>query len=181
MEYIHYGSAEQLYGGMRWPTFNLLQLTTQISLALDYIHINFGMSHRDVQPGNILVRRITPLQVVLADFGSASLKGDPYQWGHLYYRAPETYGSKDAHCMADIWSLGATILNLAIEPRFVFHVQGDHQKYSQNVLRRFSEAKGDIAPSLRSLLEGMLVREPNLRRDAYSCHLLTKMLGEYPF
>lgn len=89
------------------------QLVKQILAGLKYIHSK-NIIHRDIKGGNLLI--IKSGTVKLADFGLAvladnikthSLAGSPY------WMAPEVIKEEDIITSAcDIWSLGATIIEL---------------------------------------------------------------------
>lgn len=71
-EYMPGGSLEELFRdrGTVAPDF-ATNLLLQLSTALQYIHTR-GLTHRDLKPGNILIRCLEPrLNVVIADFGLA--------------------------------------------------------------------------------------------------------------
>ncbi|KAK7751770.1 hypothetical protein SLS62_006255 [Diatrype stigma] len=97
-------------------------------------HIPYGLS--DELRVAEHVRQLVPLGVVLADFGHALLRRDPLVYGNLYYRAPKTWEVAEFHCQSDLWSLGATVLNLAIQPRFKFEVGKDDQSRVAMRLKR---------------------------------------------
>ncbi|MFN2488310.1 MAG: serine/threonine-protein kinase [Actinomycetota bacterium] len=90
--------------------------------ALEEAHAQ-GIVHRDVKPGNLIVT--SEGRVKLADFGIASLKGDPkltatgILLGSPSYMAPEQAQDEDSGPPADIWALGAT-LYYAVEGRAPF-------------------------------------------------------------
>ena len=80
--------------------------------ALERAHAE-GIVHRDVKPANVMIT--SEGRVKLADFGIASLKGDPKltQTGMLLgspsYMAPEQAQDEESGPAADLWALGATL------------------------------------------------------------------------
>lgn len=57
---------------VRLPLPSVLELGTQLLAALEYAHGSVPpVIHRDITPGNVLVRRENPFSVKLADFGLA--------------------------------------------------------------------------------------------------------------
>src|SRR5215218_264665 len=88
------------------------EIGAQVASALEAAHAA-GIVHRDVKPGNVMV----PEQGVakLADFGIASLQGDPQLTstglviGSPAYMAPEQAKGEESGPPADFWALGATM------------------------------------------------------------------------
>src|SRR4051812_43150976 len=80
--------------------------------ALEAAHAA-GIVHRDVKPGNVIVR--DDGRVTLTDFGIASTAGDPsitstgLLLGSPAYIAPERARGRRPQPPSDLWSLGATL------------------------------------------------------------------------
>eukprot|EP01012_Entosiphon_sulcatum_P008245 TRINITY_DN14411_c0_g1_i1.p1 TRINITY_DN14411_c0_g1~~TRINITY_DN14411_c0_g1_i1.p1 ORF type:complete len:519 (+),score=60.62 TRINITY_DN14411_c0_g1_i1:27-1583(+) len=86
--------------------------------ALDFIHTRQKV-HRDIKPHNILLCGLPEPCVKVGDFGiiaSMDTGGRAYTpVGSRRYMAPERLGTNSAACAAsDIWSLGTTILEVAL-------------------------------------------------------------------
>jgi len=148
------------------------QRTAQVGLALlgalETAHRQ-GIVHRDVKPGNVLLRPDTaagPGRVVLTDFGIASTAGDSsitstgLLLGSPSYIAPERARGQSPQPASDLWSLGATLFT-AVEGRPPYDggdplttvtavVTGQHEPF---------RAAGPLVP----LLEGLLERDPAQR------------------
>src|SRR5512133_1162278 len=94
------------------PVERVAEIGAQVASALEAAHAA-GIVHRDVKPGNVMV----PDQGVakLADFGIASLQGDPQLTstglviGSPAYMAPEQAKGEESGPPADFWALGATM------------------------------------------------------------------------
>ncbi|EMG50749.1 sepH Cytokinesis protein sepH [Candida maltosa Xu316] len=114
LEYCEGGSLRQLYKRLKkgLPESQIINYVRQILQGLNYLHEQ-GVVHRDVKAANVLLTEND--HVKLADFGVAtkvtsqhlSIVGTP-NW-----MAPETVLGGEGICTAsDIWSLGATIIEL---------------------------------------------------------------------
>ncbi|MGI8331484.1 protein kinase domain-containing protein [Actinomadura scrupuli] len=134
--------------------------------ALQAVH-GHGIVHRDLKPANVLLG--DDGQVVLTDFGIATIEGDlrftgtGLLIGTPGYMAPERLAGQAAGPPSDLWSLGA-VLYTAVEGR---------PPYEGNTPMMISSAvlTGDPAPPRRSgelgpVIIGLLARDPGVRMDA---------------
>jgi serine/threonine protein kinase len=94
------------------PVERVAEIGAQVASALEAAH-HAGIVHRDVKPGNVMVPDHGTAK--LADFGIASLQGDPQLTstglviGSPAYMAPEQARGEESGPPADFWALGATL------------------------------------------------------------------------
>jgi hypothetical protein len=94
------------------PAERVAEIGVQVAGALEAAH-QAGIIHRDVKPGNVMVPERGTAK--LADFGIASLQGDPQLTstglviGSPAYMAPEQAKGEASGPPADFWALGATM------------------------------------------------------------------------
>ncbi|KAK4156684.1 kinase-like domain-containing protein [Chaetomidium leptoderma] len=111
MEYCQYGSLDQMIGRTKTPfkAHEIAEILKQTAEGLLYLH-GEGITHRDLKPGNILVRSRSPLALALGDFGLAKNTTDSESrmntfCGTVPYMAPEMWEGRYAKAI-DIWALG---------------------------------------------------------------------------
>ncbi len=138
----------------------LREMVSELALAVADIHAN-GLVHRDLKPENILIRTLQPLDLVLTDFGIASVLDVTQRYtgvAHtLPYAAPESLsGVIDAK--ADYWALGMIILEAST---------GQHpfKNLSDAVILHFLTTKNIATdsisnPEIAKLVRGLLLRDP---------------------
>lgn len=117
MEYLGKGSLDRLIlrEGPRVPPVRVREILVELTDAIAHIH-EAGIAHRDLKPGNVLVRRRRPLDLVLADFGIAAtmnaLSERVSTGGRTVHYAPrETLWNRVSR-EADWWSLGIMLVEM---------------------------------------------------------------------
>lgn len=114
LEYCGRGSLRQLYkkAGHGFHELEIISYVKPILQGLHYLHEQ-GVVHRDVKAANVLLTDAG--EVKLADFGVATKVATLHNSvvGTPNWMAPETVLGGEGICTAsDIWSLGATIIEL---------------------------------------------------------------------
>jgi tRNA A-37 threonylcarbamoyl transferase component Bud32 len=142
----------------------------EITLALEYLHVN-DIVYRDLKPENILIQ--ADGHIALTDFGLAKdgvtsfVEGAKSFCGTPEYLAPEIIHRKGHGKAVDWWSLGMLIYEL---------LTGLPPWYTKNRLHLFEDIcwaplrfPRHVSDSARSLIRGMLCRDPALRFRAEQC------------
>ena len=126
-----------------------------------------GIVHRDVKPGNVLVR--PDGRVTLTDFGIASTAGDPsitstgLLLGSPAYIAPERARGGTPEPPSDLWSLGATLFT-AVEGRPPF----DHDDPLATLTAVVTDEHDPFdraGPALAAILDRLLDKDPQRRPE----------------
>ncbi|HZX33508.1 MAG TPA: inactive serine/threonine-protein kinase VRK3 [Rhodocyclaceae bacterium] len=163
MEYCSHGSLRERLAAGQLAGEALQAVIRQLVAALAAVHAA-GLVHRDIKPENILIRSAEPLELVLADFGIASvLEATQCFTGvarSLHYGAPESLsGVIDAK--ADHWALGMILLEAALG-QHPFAGLSEAVILHHLATRAMDLSAVDQKP-LRKLLAGLLQRDPKVR------------------
>ena len=184
MEYIGGGSLrshlQRLQARQRFlPLAQALQIGAQIAEALDYAHLQ-GVIHRDVKPGNIILKKLTrpeepneqPFRAILTDFGLVRLiNGDRITQsgmtlGTPIYMSPEQCQGLDLDGRSDLYSLGVVMYEL-----FTNQLPFEFKNLSEALNAHLNGVMPSLAQSLRpelpqlidSLLQTALAKSPEER------------------
>ncbi|MGH8902294.1 MAG: protein kinase domain-containing protein [Egibacteraceae bacterium] len=145
------------------PPWRVAEIGLQVLAALGVAHAA-GVLHRDVKPGNVLLREDG--RAVLTDFGIASLEGDPsltkseILLGAPAYIAPERVQGHHGRPESDLWSLAATLYT-AVEGRPPYDCGAPMPTLAAVVTQEPASPK--LAGPLWPVLEGMLRKDPARR------------------
>jgi len=118
LEYMDGGSlADLLKMNGCIPERILARITTQVLRGLVYLHKSLHLIHRDIKPSNLLLN--TRGEVKIADFGVsgqlAHTLSQAVTWvGTVTYMSPERISGRSYSYDSDIWSLGLTLVELAL-------------------------------------------------------------------
>jgi tRNA A-37 threonylcarbamoyl transferase component Bud32 len=166
LEYCPEGSLRRLMQAGPLRRDELRLVVSELSDALAALH-GIDVIHRDLKPENILIRRRDPLDLVLTDFGTATLIDATQHFTSmvrsLKYGAPETLSGVIDRA-ADWWSLGIIVVEL-LTGRHPFDGLSDAV-----VTHRLVIGSIDLVevtdPDWRKLCAGLLLRDPRKRWGA---------------
>jgi serine/threonine protein kinase len=139
------------------------RLLQELADAIHYLHSQ-NVLHRDIKPSNVFVTQTEPLQVTLADFGTARLGG--YQTiltgtiGTVAYSSPEAVTGMQSEA-SDYWSLGMVLIE-ALTGRQPF-AGLDVKQQLYRVAGGKIEIPEALSPRWKQLLTGLLTADYTLR------------------
>ncbi len=162
-EYCPLGNLRTLLDDGPVSVDRLREMVAELSQGLAAIQA-LHILHRDLKPENILVRSLTPLSLVLTDFGIASVRlaTQHFTGGArtTRYAAPEALtGVLDDK--ADWWSLGMIILEAAVG-RHPFEGMNE-QVVNHYLATKPMDTRIVFHDDLRKLCTGLLLRDPKRR------------------
>jgi len=146
----------------RMPVSATLDLVAQSARALAAAH-TAGIVHRDIKPGNLLIK--PDGQVKITDFGiaraalAAHLTQTGMVMGTAQYVSPEQASAKTVTAAADIYSLGVVAYEcLAGQPPFT--AEAPIALALAHVRQPPPPLPDDVPPAVAALISQMLAKEP---------------------
>lgn len=144
-----------------------LELIEQVASGLSDAH-DAGLVHRDIKPGNVLVRRRPgSIRAYLADFGIARrMNADATRFstttaGTPSYMAPELHGGAKAGPSTDIYALGC-VLWVALTGTPPYQGMSEFQLIAAHVREPVPQLEGDSAMvhATNRILRTAMAKEP---------------------
>jgi serine/threonine protein kinase len=144
------------------------ELGQQACAGLQHAH-EAGLVHRDVKPGNLLLRDDGVLKI--ADFGIARAAETTRHTqagtilGTAAYLAPEQIAGEDATTASDLYSLGAVLYELLTgRPPYVFASLADlAAQQSDGAIAPVRDVEPSVPAELEAPVMHALAREPRFR------------------
>ncbi|SEQ54371.1 Protein kinase domain-containing protein [Lentzea xinjiangensis] len=162
------------------PQNQVVSIALQALSALETAHAA-GIVHRDVKPGNLMVR--PDGKVKLTDFGIAQAVDDPRLTtsgsliGSPAYMSPERIHGHEAGPASDLWALGATLC-YAVEGWSPFERSSTastlHAIMSETP--RLTRATGVLS----AVITGLLIADPNARLSGPQARAMLASIGNQP-
>ena len=184
MEYVDGGSLRDHLRRLQrlqkyLPMVQCLQIGIQIAEALDYAHER-KIVHRDVKPGNIILKRLSrpdeagaqPFRALLTDFGlvklqeGTSLTQSGATVGTPTYMSPEQCEGRELDGRSDLYSLGVVLYELiANKLPFTFQTLTEAISAHHNGIHPppVSSLRPEVPPIIDSLLDRALTKAPGER------------------
>jgi serine/threonine-protein kinase len=166
MEYVEGDPLSRTLGRVRRLTpARTMALIAQAADALHAAHEN-GIVHRDVKPGNLLVRPNGTL--VLTDFGIARSAGAAQLTqagsvlGTASYLSPEQATGRTATPLSDVYALGVVAYQ-CLAGRRPFEGDSPVEIAMRQVRDAPPPLPGDIPPAVRQVVERALAKDPAAR------------------
>ncbi|GGP82418.1 MULTISPECIES: serine/threonine-protein kinase [Streptomyces] len=157
-------------------------IALQVLQGLRAVHAA-SVVHRDVKPGNVLVR--DDGLAILVDFGIATFEGADRVTrtgsviGTPSYLAPELFApaSPGPTPASDLWALGVTLYE-AVEGRVPF---AGHEVWEvQESIRQTPDPALRYAGPLAPVVQGLLVTDPRQRLDAATAEAMLREVLDDP-
>jgi hypothetical protein len=166
LEFCEHGSLRGLM--VEGPRPELSEVIAEVSAALSLAH-GLGLVHRDLKPENVLVRSVSPLDLVLGDFGLARALDASVRWTRAWgtpaYSPPEL-GGGEVSAAWDWWSLGMIVAELA-GGRHPFELTDGTMMADQQIQSSLAQRPVDLSAvsdqRVALLCRGLLTRDRERR------------------
>jgi serine/threonine protein kinase len=163
LEYGKYGTLRDMFKKGPVKHDQMLGIVRDLLNSIEHIHSR-KIIHRDLKPENILIRSLAPLDLMLADFGIASLSDATQHFTTksrtIKYGAPEAAAGA-VGTASDFWSLGLIIFE-GLTGRHPFDDLSDLSIAVQLATRGVDVDQVKNA-RWKGLCKGLLTRDPKER------------------
>ncbi|KAH0794765.1 CAMK family protein kinase [Histomonas meleagridis] len=137
---------------------------TQMIIALEYLHNEQKIAHRDIKCENILLDRNNNIRII--DFGLSNMFSEDNPklktaCGSPAYVAPEMIEGREYTQTTDIWATG--ILLYAIVVGYLPFDDNVIQRLLQKIVYTDVDYPSFLSPQLVDLLQKMICKDPNKR------------------
>jgi hypothetical protein len=165
------------------PPERVAAIGAQVADGLASAHAA-GITHRDVKPGNVLVREDGVAKI--SDFGIARTAGDPALTqsglfiGTPTYFSPELARGAEPDPSADVWALGAT-LYAAVEGRPPYEQKTNAVAVISEIAHQPPpppKRAGELEPVLRRMLDSDPKSRWSMNDAAHALHQLSDRHSE---
>ncbi|MDE3179331.1 MAG: protein kinase, partial [Acidobacteriota bacterium] len=168
MEYVEGESLQKIIGRhASLPLALKLKIVSQFCQGLDHAH-KHGVIHRDIKPGNILLRKDGAVKVV--DFGIAHLDSTTLTktgvfMGTVHYSSPEQLNDGRVDVRSDLWSVAVVMYEFFSEHRPFdgANLASLISKILNTDPEPLSKLMPDAPPGLGSLVMRCLEKDPQKR------------------
>ncbi len=161
LEYLEHGSLEDLALSEALPHSpeRIRAVIEELHGALAHIHAA-EIVHRDIKPGNILIRGLEPLDLVLTDFGIASYL-DGFSEHVTSENRTEAYASPEAQDgtvqpLSDWWSVGILLVEM-LTGRHPFAAAQEGRRFISGVQIRERLVNQDVEQLVAGVPEAFLL------------------------
>lgn len=187
LEYVDGFDLRTLLKARELPLDVALIVAIQIAEALQHAH-KYGIIHRDVKPGNIMVSRSG--EVKLMDFGIA--RGDELEVltrtgmfvGTPTYTAPEVLGGGEAGAKADVYSLAATVYRCVAGRGMFPSGQAPEVRYRHifdGVIEPIQDLRPEVSEELAMVVHRGLALDPSERFPSMAAFRRALEIAMLPF
>ena len=168
MAYIAGQSLREVIKKGKLSIAEAIELTMQICRGLHKAH-EFGVVHRDIKPGNIIIDKEQRARIL--DFGLATVSGEEKltktgsTLGTLAYMSPEQAKGSEVDHRSDLFSLGIVMYEL-VAARTPFKRETDVATIHAIVNEEpepLARYKSDVLPELQRIVSKCLAKNPNER------------------
>ncbi|EAY05415.1 CAMK family protein kinase [Trichomonas vaginalis G3] len=141
-------------------------LFAQIMLAIDYLHNDLNIAHRDIKAENILFDNHSNVRLI--DFGLSQIPKEDTAMttlcGSPAYAPPEMIIGSTYNKTADIWSCGIVLYSMIFRRLPFYH--DNATLMAKQIVYNEPDIPSSASPNLVDLLKKMLAKSPSLRPSA---------------